>query len=233
MAKTSAQTLIADLAKRMDLDSTDSTVRGDMLRQLNISHQSVLQDHSLRFLQVSATVSVSSAASSAAVPTTIDDGKALILGRAAADGEIEYVPPDEWYRTRLDTYDEPTQTSPSYYTIALVGSTNTFLFKPANTTGGSISIPYLAQLIPVAMADSGASFSMLPEGWEDSLLLDDAEAELRRAHGEPFWQEMKERANDKKERLYSSYRTTKDQANTDRESREKKVANAQLRPEKP
>lgn len=234
MAKTPASTLILDLAKRLDLDSTDATnVQPDMLRQLNISQQNVLQDHSLSFMSTNGTLSLSSAASSAAVPSTIDRGKAIALGRASGDGEIEYIPQSEWFRTNIHTYRMPTQTEPSYFTIVQVAGVDTFLFKPANTSGGTLSIPYLAQLVPVAMTNSGSSFSMLPEGWEDTLLLDSAEAELRRFHGEPFWQEVFARANDKKERLYASYRTTKEQPMTDREQKERKIAKETLAPEKP
>lgn len=235
MAKTPAQTLITELAKRLDLDSADSTVRADMLRQLNISQQNVLQDHSLSFLAAQGSLSLltTGGGNSVAVPVSIDRGKAITLGRAAGDGEIEYTPQSEWFRTNLDTYRMTTQTEPSYFTMALVSAVDTFLFKPANTSGGTLSIPYMAQLVPVAMTDASNSYSMLPEGWEDTLLLDSAEAELRRFHGEPFWQEIYARANDKKERLYASYRTTKEQPMTDREQKERKVAVETLAPERP
>ena len=147
MAKTAAQTLITNLADRLDLDSTDATVRADMLRQINISQSALVQDHSLRFLNTSGTITLNSAATSAAVPTTLDDGKSFTLGRATSDGEIEYVPPDEWFRTHLDVYRMPTQTGPSYYTIALVSGTNTILFKPGNTSGAGMSIPYMGQAL--------------------------------------------------------------------------------------
>lgn len=236
MAKTSVQTLITDLAKRLDLDSTDNVgVRPDMLRQLNVSQQNILQDHSLSFLAAQGNLSLltSGGGNTVAVPTTIDRGKAITLGRAAADGELEFVPLSEWFRTNVDQYRMSAQTEPSYFTIALASAVDTFLFKPANTSGGTLTIPYIAQLIPVALTDANSSFSLLPEGWEDTLLLDSAEAELRRFHGEPFWQEIFARANDKKERLYASYRTTKEQPMTDREQKERKVAVETLAPEKP
>lgn len=233
MAKTPASTLIADLAKRLDLDSSDATVRADMLRQLNISKTAILQDYSLRFLEDFSTVTLSSAASSAAVPTTIDDGKTLVLGRVAGDGEIEYEPIDGWFRTHLDTYREPTQTGPSYYTIVQVAGVRTFLFKPGNTSGVSMAIPIAAQLIPVALTDSGSSLAELPEGWEDTLLLDHAEVELLRFADEMPPDYLVARVADKQERLYSSYRTTKEQATTDREQVEMKNAREKLGPEKP
>lgn len=234
MAKTAAATLIADLAKRLDLDSTDSSVRADMLRQLNISQQAVLQDHSLRFMTTSDTLSLATANSSAAVPTTLDDGKTMTLGRAGGDGALTYVPPDEWFTTRIDTYREPTSQAsiPSCYTIAQVAGVRTFLFKPGNTSGGTLSIPYLAQLIPVVMTDASNSYSMLPEGWEDTLLLDHAEVELRRFNGEAVPAHLLARAQDKQERLYASFRTSKEQPMTDREQSERKVAREELAPER-
>ena len=220
MAKTSAQTLIADLAKKLHLDPNDATnVRPDMLRQLNISQKMICQDHSLRFLITISTFSVVS--SSAAVPATIDESKSMTLGKPSGDGEIEYVAIDDWFRTRVDTYGEGTgPTEPSTYTVALVAGVSTFLFLP---TGLSVTVPYLAQLLVTDMTDSGSVFSVL-NGWEDTLLLDHAESELRRVLNEPQWAELNARVEDKKERLYSSYRTTKEQAMTDREQKEKKIA---------
>lgn len=233
MAKTPASTLITDLAKRLDLDPTDNVgVRPDMLRQLNVSQAGAVQDHSLRFLNTLIVIALLNNASSAAVPTTIDDGKALALGRASGDGRLEYVPPDEWFTTHLDTYREPTQTEPSFYTVAIVSGVNTFLFKPGNTSGSTLNIPLQAQLLPVAMTD-GATFSVLPETWEDTLLLDDAEGRLRRYDGMDGWQDLIADSNDKKERLYSSYRTTKEQPVTSREQEERKTAREKLAPEKP
>src|SRR5687767_163974 len=213
MAKTPASTLISDLCKRVDMNpgatGDGSAERLDALRMLNASQSTVLQDHSLRFLVDEGTLTLLSAGSSVAVPTTIDDGKLITLGRAAGDGEIVYVPPDEWFRTNIDTYRQSTQTAPSYWTISRVAGVNTFLFKPINTSGGNLSIPYKAQAVPVAMTDSASSFSVLPEGWEDSLLIDHAEIEWRRLIGMDVPPDLIARTRDKQERLYSSYRTTK------------------------
>lgn len=218
---TSAQQLITDLCKRLGLDQADSTnARPDLLRQLNISQKMICQDHSLRFLVTKDVLSV--VASQVAVPSTIDDGKTITLGKPSGDGEIGYMSTDEWFRQRIDTYGEGTApTEPTKYTIAKVSGVLTFLFSPAGITA---SVPYLAQLLVTDMTDSGGSFSVLPSGWEDTLLLDHAEAELRRVLNEPQWQELNARVDDKKERLYSSYRTTKEQPMTDREQRERKTA---------
>lgn len=231
MAKTAGSALITELARRLNFETANATVRADMLLRLNASQHDIVQGRSLRFLVAQGTVTLNSAASTAAVPTTIDDGKALTLGRASSDGEIEYVPLDEWYRTNLDAYGAITQTEPSHYTIAQVSSALTFLFKPGNTSGAGLTIPYLAQLIPTAIADSSTT-SILPEGWEVTLLLLDAEAEERRILGYASWAEMKVRADTLREALYESYRTSKEQPMTDREQAERKAAREQLAPEK-
>ncbi len=230
MAKTAAQTLITDLIRKMGLDSADATnARPDALRQLNISQKMICQDHSLSFLATSATVSLLSGNSTVAVPTTIDVGKAMTLGKVAGDGEIEYVPVDEWFRTRIDIYGEgAVPTEPTHYTIAFAASVYSFIFKPTNTSGGNLAVPYIAQALVTDMTDASNSYSILPEGWEDTLLLDHAEAELRRIMNEPQWVELNARVNDKKERLYSSYRTTKEAAMTDREQQERKLHQVKL-----
>lgn len=231
MAITTTDVLITDLARRLGHDSANGTVRADMLRRLNTSLQEIVQDHSFLFLAASGTVTLTSGTSEAAVPTTIDAGKALTLGRADGKGEMTYVPPDNWFGHRIDTYESPTQTEPSAFTIARVAGTLTFLFKPG-ATGGNKTIPYIGQLFVTALTDSSGSSPQLPEGFENSLLLIDAEAEERRIMREPDWEALKARANDKKERLYSSWRTTKDQLNTDREATEKKISRESLAPGK-
>lgn len=220
MAKVAASQLITDLLKRMGLDSAGATERADALRQLNYSQAEICNEHSLRFLMSSGNLTV--VASACAVPSTIDDSKTMTLGRPSGDGEIIYVEVDRWWQIGVDTYGQGfAQTEPTHYTIAGAG----FLFKP---TGLSATVPYLAQLRATDMTDSGASFSVLPEGWEQTLLLIDAEYELRRVNNEPQTSELKQRAMAKREALYGSYRTSKIQAKTDREQKERKIEKSQL-----
>lgn len=237
MAKTPASTLVTDLCKRLDLNpgavGDGSADRTDMLRQLNISQQQLTQEESLSFMLADDTLTLNSAASSAAVPSTIDVGKGVTLGRASGDGEIEWVPPDEWYRTHLDTYRMPSQAAPSYFTIARVSSVSTFLFKPPNTSGGPLTIPYKAHIVATALTDATDSLSVLPEGWENTILLDLAELELRKLNGEPIPEYLPPRVRDGRKALYANYRTTKEQPMTDREQAERKQAREVFAPEKP
>lgn len=219
MAKTAAQTLITNIAKNMADDSTDATTRADILKQLNISQHEILEEVSLRFMLTVTTLSVVS--SSCAVPATIDASKTMTLSRVGGDGEIVYVETDRWYTEGVDTYGAITQTDPTVYTIA--GST--FLFRPAGLT---VSVPIIAQLRVLDLADTSGSTSQLLEGWEHSLLAIDAEAELRRVRNEPDWQIMKARAAAKREVLYAQERTTKQKPWPDREQKERKIEKAQL-----
>jgi hypothetical protein len=231
MAVLTTDVLITELARRLGHDTAAAAVRLDMLRRLNASLQDIVQDHSFLFLATSATVTVVSGTDTIAVPTTIDAGKALTLGRADGKGELTYVPPDDWFGHRIDTYESPTQTEPSAFTIARVAGVLTFLFKPG-AVGGNKVIPYIGQAFVTALTDSSGSTPQLPEGFENTLLLIDAEAEERRMQSEPEWEELKARANDKKERLYSSWRTTKEKSMTDRERAETKIGREKLQPGK-
>lgn len=228
MARTSADVLVTDLARRLGHNTDDATVRGDMLRRINTSLQDIVGDYSFLFLATYDSVSLGNGAETAALPETLDAGKALTLGRADGKGKLTYVPPDEWFNHRIDTCDEtPPQTEPSAYTIARVGGELTFLFKPG-ASGGSKSIPLIGQCFVTLLGDANDSFPQLPDGYENTLLLIDAEAEERRINGEADWQLLKDRADAKREALYSGWRTTKEQPMTDREQSETKVAREQL-----
>lgn len=220
MAKTSADILITDILHRMGRDTTGVKERADTLHQLNISQHEICDEQSLRFLMTSATINV--VASTAAIPAAIDPSKLITLGRVSGDGEIIYVELDAWFTTAIDLYGQgAAQTEPTHYTVA--GSN--FLFRPVGLTA---TIPYLAQLRVVDLTDANTSFSMLPEGYEHTLLAVDAEAELRRELNEPQADEMKQRARNKRDVLYGAERTTKLKPWVDREQKERKVEKAQL-----
>lgn len=221
MAKTSADVLITDILHRMGRDTTGVKERADCLHQLNISQHEICDEMSLRFLMTPpSTLNVIN--SQAAVPAAIDPSKLITFGRVSGDGEVVYVELDAWYRTAIDHYGEgAAQTEPTHYTV----SGSTFLFKPAGLT---VALPYLAQLRVVDLTDANNSFSMLPEGYEHTLLAIDAEAELRRELNEPQYAEMKQRAKDKRDVLYGAERTSKIAAKTDREQKERKIEKSQL-----
>lgn len=220
MAKKAASQLITDILFRMGLYTAGIPERADTLAQLNVSSREIMQAHSLRFLESSGTLAV--VGSSVAIPATIDASKAMTLGRVSGDGEIVYVPTDDWYKRAIDTYGQgAAQTEPTLYTV--IGPN--FVFKPAGLTA---TVPYIAQLRIVALTDDGASFSQLPEGWEDTLLAIDAEAELRRHNSQSGADTLKARANAKREELYGSERSTKEKPWVDREQNERKIAKAQL-----
>lgn len=220
MAKKPASQLITDILFRMGLYTAGVPERADTLAQLNVSSREIMQAHSLRFLETQGNLNV--VASTVAIPSTVDASKMIVLGRVSGDGEITYVPTDEWFRRGVDTYGQgAAQTEPTLYTV--IGAS--FLFKPA---GLAATVPYIAQLRVTALIDDAASLSQLPEGWEDTLLAVDAEAELRRHNNQAGADSLKARANAKREELYGSERSTKEQPVTDREQKERKISKAQL-----
>lgn len=220
MAKTAAATLITDILHRMGRDTTGTKERADCVHQLNISQHEICDEQSLRFLISSGTLNV--VGSSCAVPATIDTSKTMTLSRVSGDGEIVYVELDAWWTTAIDTYGQgAAQTEPTHYTVA--GST--MLFKPP---GLNATVPYLAQLRIVDLTDDVNSFSMLPEGYEHTLLAIDCEADLRRELNEPQAAELKTRAQAKRDVLYGAERTSKMAAKTDREQKERKIEKSQL-----
>jgi len=220
MAKTTAAALITELIHRMGGDIAGTADRADALLQLNRSQKDICQDHSLRFLASSGTLNV--VASACAVPATIDDSKTMTLGRVSGDGEIVYVEVDGWWTAGIDAQGEVTaQTEPTLYTIA--GST--FLFKPPALNA---TVPYLAQFRVVDMTDAGGSFSVLPEGWEDTLLLPAAEITLRGTNNQPRVAELQAIVAAKLVALYGSYRTSKEKPMTDQEQKERAISKKQL-----
>lgn len=228
MAKTGAAQIITDVLKRLGYDWTDATPlgpRADALRQLNISNREILTEHSLRFMLLGPTA-LNIVTSVAAIPATVDPSKTMLLTRTSSGEEIIYKAPDEWGQDGIDTYGNTTQTEPTTYTV--VGAN--FLFHPLALT---TTCQYIAQARVTALIDDAASFSQLPEGWEEKLLAIDCEAEMRRQVNEPHWQDLKARAKELREALYASERTSKLVQKTDREQKERKIEQTQLSPEAP
>lgn len=226
MAKTSVATLITDLCTRMGWSSTDSTARADALRQLNIEERRISQPYSMLYLQVVDTTSVALAntASSVTLPTC-DFGKPLtIVG-------LQFREIDALHEADDDTYGDYQSTRPGFWSVANTTATPpvpTIYFSRANTTGSTITYTSIYQRIVAALTDSSSSFSVLPEGYEDTLLLDSAEAELKRQKREPDAMLLLERVREARESLYGSYRTTKERPMTDREQIDRKTATDRL-----
>lgn len=236
MAKTAVDNLITNLCTRMGWATTSASVpRADALRQLNIEERRISQSHSLSYLLVKTTIDIASTASTAVVPTTpaMDVGKSWSIGRSLADakGKLIYVPPDEFEEMVIDGYGDWTATSP---TIVMLANTTadppvpTFHFKPANTTGATLTLPITYQRVVAALTDGPSSYSVLPEGYEDTLLLESAEAELKRQRREPGWDVLAMRVEKAVGMFYQGYRISREKPTTDREQEERKIAREKL-----
>lgn len=233
MAKTTVDVLITELCKRMAWDFTAaSTPRADVLQELNNAEKYILQRYSLNFLTTNQSVNLLTAGFTAALPSSpsIDVGKDLTIQRPSQDGELTYVPVDEWFESGGDSYGDWITTQPSEFTLIGNGAGVLVInFRPANTTGGTLVYGLIGQMQPIALADSAGSTSLIPETFEATLLRKRAEGVLKRLHRRPGYQELlAEVEKDLEGVFYPQYRTTKEKAVPDREQQERKVAREKL-----
>lgn len=233
MSKTTVDILITELVKRVGGDVTGgSQWRADALKELDRAEKYINQRFSLLSLVFPTTVTLNNGQSSVAAPATIDYGKSFAIQKASGEGELTYVPPDEWHEVGEDTYGDWESTKPSRFTFLTDGSgTMNLHFKPANSSGANITYNVVGQHVVIALIDAavgGGSTSLLPEGWENTLLIDRAEATLRRTMKRAGWEKLVKDTADEIEVFYSSYRMTKEKATTDREQKERKVARETL-----
>jgi hypothetical protein len=222
--------LIDRLIKRMGWKYTTNVAdneRKDALAALNEAEQWIAQRESFLHLDSYTTVSLGAAGASVAVPSGIDMGKDITL-ESPAGGIIEYAPPDEFISVAAPTHDAIGST-PSYYTIRYDtgASAFKFYFKPA-AGGAGATIPISFQRVPVALVDNGSSESTLPEGYELTLLLPRAEAELKRQMSKPGWQELSAEVKEDLERFFAQYRKSKEKATSDEGQARRKTMRAQM-----
>lgn len=232
MAKTAATDLVTNIIRRMGWPDDASTGRADVLRALNDAYMEILQKHSLLFLQVRTTLTLPTATLLLPAPTSplIDIGKTCIIGLPSSAGELVYKAPDEFEREPAYTYGAWGNTVPACWTFATdTSGTLQIHFRPGNTSGLSVVYTISYQQVAAELTD-GVGATLLPEGYEDTLLTNFAEEKLRRYHGAPGWQELAQRNAADLEAFYEKYRATKERPWTDREQMDRKAYEAQMAP---
>jgi hypothetical protein len=223
--------IIDRLIKRMGWEYTTDITRNerkDALVAINEAEQHIAQAESLRHLSVydSTTLNLVIAATNVALPSNLDLGKDITIENPNG-GVLEYLPPDEFAAITASRGNSFALT-PSYYTIRYILSVPEFrfYFKPLPATNVILSIDY--QRIPPALTDASNSFSTLPEGYELTLLLERAEAELKRQLRRPGWEEATTISNDRLQRFYSQFRSSKEKPTSDEGQARRKNARTQL-----
>jgi hypothetical protein len=223
MAKTAANTLVSEVCTRLGWDVSGGTqARIDALKALNDAQRRICMPYSLQFLAKVGSVSVAAGASTAAIPADMDIGKTFTIQKASGGAALNYVPVDQWYDRHNDTYLDYETTRPQAFT--LLGSQ--FHFKPANGTAGALAHAVIYQQTVAPMTDAGGSFSALPEGFEDTILVDNAEAYLLRGLGRPSWRDVFMANREDITAFYAVQRTTKERSMTDTEQQDRAGSNS-------
>lgn len=181
----SIQALITRLEYRLGWID-DSAHRAKALDFLNDSERYISTRGSWLYLRRKQTFVLANTLSSLAAPSNpaMDPGNQVVISDDI--GKLTYLSPDDFPGLPASDFYAIRPTRPSSWTFALDSSNiPTIFFDRANTTGGQISYLIDYQRTVVDLADSGASFSLLPDGYEVAVLLEDAEARamqyLRRA----------------------------------------------------
>lgn len=221
--------LIDRLLSLVDWRATPTTSdqeRIDCLNALNICEQLIAQSESLMYLETETSLSLATGRDYVIIPTTplIDFGKDVTLGVPGGEGIIEYRPPDKFAALRISTA-YAIGTDPAYYTITRDQTTaeRRFKFKPSNTSGLTITIPLWCQVIPPALTDASNSVSMLPDGYELTLLLPMAEEYIKSKRHEFGLDSLSESLSAQLQEFYNKQRSNKEKAATDRGRERRKV----------
>lgn len=225
---TTVADLTTELCVRMGWPTAAGTHRTRALTELNRAHRWIAQQGSFLYLSKRSSLTVLSAASSAAAPADYDYGKAAAL--VGESGIIEYRELGVFDAVGLRTGGNVFRGNrPAYWTFAMATTTPTIFVKPANTTGGNITYTFTYQRRVDALVD-GAGTTALPEGYEDTILLDRAELVAKRLLGIPVTQRFEQELQEQIGTFFSAQRTTKPEAHTDQETEAAKVYETQLKP---
>jgi hypothetical protein len=224
-----ANGLIDRLLELVDYKATSTTSddeRVTCLNAVNVCEQLIAQSESLMYLMHETTLTLATARDYVAVPTNppVDFGKEIVLGVPGGEGVIEYRPPDKFVAIRISTA-YAISSDPSYYTIVVDQNTSErrFRFKPANSSGSTMTIPFWYQRVPPALTDAGSSYSSLPEGYELTLLLPMAAEYLKSNRNEFGVEKLSAALAAQLEEFYGKQRANKERATSDRSRERRKV----------
>lgn len=230
----STQALITEGCARLGWPDTDSPKRARVLAAINEGERFIGQPFSVLYLQRKYSFTIGNSASSVAMPTSpaVDYGKAMSLRIVGQPGYLRYVPADRFVVGAMASYYDVGEDYPAVWTFMRDASgTMTIYVDPANTSGGNLTFELTAQQAVADLTDSSSNFSLLPDGYELTLLLGRAEAQIRRQLSRPDWKSKQDEFDDMLQAFYMSQRTTKTQPKTDAETVQRKRDDVELAPE--
>lgn len=207
--------------------TTTDQERVDALNALNYCDQLIAQSEALMYLTTETSIALPNNQDYVALPANpvIDFGKDIVLEQPGGEGIIEYRPPDKFAALRTSVGAYVIGADPAYYTIVRDHATGErrFKFKPKNSSGGPLTIPLVAQVVPPAMTDDGASKSMLPDGYELTLLLPAAQEYIQANRHEFGIENLSAAVGATLQELYGKQRANKEKPLTDRGRERRKV----------
>jgi hypothetical protein len=200
----------------------DAAHRLKCLDALNEGELFISQQGSFLYLSCDRALSLTNNTSSVVMPSgpLVDYGKLAVI--ADDVGVLNYQPVDTFYTAPAATFYSLRNTRPAVWRWGRDGSNAPVIFfrgatSPANSTGGPIAYTITYQQIPIALADDPASFSLLPAGYADTLLIARAEAELRRIMRSIGWQEKAKEFEAQMGAFVDGQRASKEEAKVDSE----------------
>lgn len=225
------QTILTELLELINAPTAGAPSvvwRAKGLKVLNKSERRIAQRGSMTYLNHrNAAFSLGNGAETLAVPTSpaMDYGKAATI--TGPNGPLEFVPIDQFYSVNRFTYNAVDVTKPSRWTLV---DSATILFDRPNTSGVAYVMTLLYQKAIAALVDTGASFSLLPDGYEWTLLLIDAEIQWKRELERPLDQWVIEDHAAALESFYDAQWARKPESQKGEESAKKQIHRTKIAP---
>jgi hypothetical protein len=199
MAKLKGQVLVDRFCDRMGwakgAAGSGAAERVNALLELNAAAQRIGQAGSLLYLGVDTTITQANAndfADVSALTPVIDISKQATLGLPGGrKGALIFLDRDKFRTAPMDEYGAWNTTIPSYWTWgATTAGALKIVFDRVNGTGGNLVYPFTYQQIEATIVDDNATNFLLPEGYEETLLLPIAEMRSKRKLGYAGWKEL-------------------------------------------
>lgn len=223
-----ANGLIDRLLSLVGWKATSNTAdqeRIDCLNALNFAEQFIAQAEALSYLRTLGSLTANAA--TVAIPSDMDIGKDYTIENSAGTNIVEYKAPDEFVRHAAPSFDRIVATVAIHTLVVDAGATK-FRFKP--TPGAPETLPITYQKIPPALTDAGGSTSVLPEGYELTLLIVIAEQYIKRRRNAIDADFLDAQTKDMLSAFYDKFRDNKKTTTTDQGRERRKVDEDQLAP---
>jgi hypothetical protein len=226
---THVQDLVTELCTRMAWSTAAGTQRTRALKEINRAEKWIAQQGSFLYLSKRDSLTLNNGASSVAAPSDYDYGKAAAI--VGDSGLLEYKKLGDFDAIGMRTGGNMIRTDrPGYWTFAFATSTATIFLKPANTSGSNLSLTFTYQRRVAALTDATNSYSLLPETYEDTILLDRAEYYAKKMLGIPMGAKFIEELDSQLATFFGAQRTTNPESQPDGETEAAKIYETQLQP---